>query len=166
MEKFTFLRIIPIVHGGEQEGTYIPGTYNSPAAGGFAVAVSEIFKNDMSYFEKLYNHFEQKSKQFDFISINKFGNHSPHIINVTFSGYLGENVLHFLEGYDIFVSQGSACSSHSKQKGKALLALGCDKKIADCSVRISFDYNNTVQEIDEFFDICARIPQQLIKLYK
>ncbi len=160
------VRILPIVHGGEQEGTLIPGTYNSPAAAGFAVAVSDIVKKDSGYLKDLYDHFEMRANEFDFIKINKFGNHAHHIINVTFTGYLGENVLHFLEGHDIFVSQGSACSSHSKQKGKTLIALGCDKKTADCSVRISFDYNNTKEQIDKFFEICSLIPQKLIKLYK
>ena len=160
------VRIIPIVHGGEQENGYVPGTYNSPAAAGFSVAVSDIIKNDPSHLKKLYDYFIAKTKQFDFISINNFGNHACHIINVTFKGYLGENILHFLEGYDIFVSQGSACSSHSKQKGKTLIALGCDKKTADCSVRISFDCNNTTEQIDKFFDVCTLIPQKLIKLYK
>lgn len=160
------VRVLPIVHGGEQEGTLIPGTYNSPAAAGFAVAVSDIVKKDIQYLKELYEYFELKAKEFDFIKINKFGNHAHHIINVTFTGFLGENVLHFFEGYDIFVSQGSACSSHSKQKGKTLIALGCDKKVADCSVRISFDYNNTKQQIDNFFEVCLLIPQKLIKLYK
>ena len=85
---------------------------------------------------------------------------------MTFDGYLGENVLHYLEGYDVFVSQGSACSSHSKQKGKTVLALGADKRTADGSVRVSFDKNNTVEEIDRFFEICSDIPKKLIKLYK
>lgn len=160
------VRVIPIIHGGEQENSFIPGTYNSPAAAGFAVAVNEIFKKDRNHLNSLYKYFEEKVNQFEFISINKFGSHADHIINVTFNGYLGENVLHFLEGYNIFVSQGSACSSHSKQKSKTLVALGCDKKTADCSVRISFDYNNTTQQIDEFFEICSLIPQKLIKLYK
>lgn len=160
------VRIIPIVHGGEQESSYIPGTYNSPAAAGFAVAVADILKKDKSHLQNLYNHFIERAKQFDFISINAFGNHANHIVNVTFDGYLGENVLHFLEAQDIFVSQGSACSSHSKQKSKTLVALGCDKKTADCSVRIGFDYNNTLQQIDEFFEVCSQIPQKLIKLYK
>ncbi len=160
------VRVIPIIHGGEQENTFIPGTYNSPAAAGFAVAVEDIIKKDISYLKTLYDYFVKKSKAFDFISINKFGNHAFHIINVTFDGYLGENVLHFLESHDIFVSQGSACSSHSKQKSKTLVALGCDKKTADCSVRISFDYNNTIQQIDGFFEVCSLIPQKLIKLYK
>ena len=160
------VRIIPIVYGGEQESGYIPGTYNSPAAAGFSMAVSDIAKKDPLYLKKLYDYFVEKSKQFDFISINNFGNHACHIINMTFNGYLGENVLHFLEGYDIFVSQGSACSSHSKQKSKTLIALGCDKKTADCSVRISFDYNNTTEQIDKFFEVCSLIPQKLIKLYK
>lgn len=159
-------RIFPIVSGGEQENGLIPGTYNTPAAAGFDIAVRELSNIDSDHFTRLYNHFINRAEEYDFIKINKFGNHAHHIINLTFEGYLGENVLHFLESYDIFVSQGSACSSHSKQKSKTLIALGKDKKTADCSIRVSFDKNNTIDEIDEFFSVCANIPDKIIKLYK
>lgn len=154
------------MYGGEQENGVIPGTYNTPAAAGFAVAVAEIAKKNMSYFDRLYEHFIKRAAEFDFIKINTFGNHAHHIINITFDGYLGENVLHFFEAYDIYVSQGSACSSHGKQKSKTVAALGVDKKTADGSVRVSFDYNNTIEEIDAFFEVCALIPEKLIKLYR
>ncbi len=160
------VRIIPIVRGGEQEGGLIPGTYNTPAAAGFFEAVNELSACSKAHFENLYSHFIKRAEEFDFIKVNLFGDHAHHIINITFDGYLGENVLHFLEGYGIFVSQGSACSSHSKQKGKTLLALGADKRVADGSVRVSFDKNNTIEQIDEFFTVCAGIPDKLIKLYK
>lgn len=159
-------RTFPVIHGGEQEGSVIPGTYNTPAAAGFAAAVAELAQKPADLYLKLYEHFVSRLSEFDFIKLNKFGEHAPHIINITFDGYLGENVLHYLEQFDIYVSQGSACSSHSKQKGKTLIALGCDKRTADGSVRVSFDCNNTVEQIDEFFKVCASIPQNLIKLYK
>lgn len=160
------VRVLPLVHGGEQEGGLIPGTYNTPAAAGFAAAVNELSKSDASHFDTLYKHFTERAAEFDSIKLNTNGEHAHHIINVTFDGYLGENVLHFFEAHDIFVSQGSACSSHSKQKGKTVIALGGDKRTADGSVRISFDRNNTIGEIDEFFAVCSEIPQKLIKLYK
>ncbi len=160
------VRVLPIVFGGEQENFLVPGTYNTPAAAGFLAAVNELSDKDETHLINLYNYFCTRAKEFDFIKINKFGNHSPHIINISFDGYLGENVLHYLESFDIFVSQGSACSSHSKQKGKTLVALGCDKITADGSVRVSFDYDNTTAQIDTFFDVCAQIPDKLIKLYK
>lgn len=160
------VRLNAITHGGEQEGALIPGTYNTPAVAGFNAAVCEIVKKDKGYLSTLYNYFIEKSKQYGFLKINSFGNHAPHIINISFMGYLGENVLHFLESKDIFVSQGSACSSHSKQKAKTLVSLGCDKKTADGSIRVSFDYDNTTEQIDEFFNVVSTLEGQLIKLYK
>ncbi len=160
------VRTFPLVYGGEQENSLIPGTYNVPAIVGFGVAVNELKLKDKTHLTNLYNYFLKKTEEFDYIKVNSFGNHAGHIINVTFDGYLGENVLHYLETFEIFVSQGSACSSHSKQKGKAILALGKDKKTADGSVRVSFGYDNTIDEIDEFFKVCSEIPQKLIKLYK
>lgn len=160
------VRALPIIYGGEQENGVIPGTYNTPAAAGFAAAVSELKVKNPNHFEILYRHFMDRISELDFVTVNSFGNHAPHIINISFNGYLGENILHFLESYDIYVSQGSACSSHSKQKGKTLAALGKDKRTSDSSVRISFDHNNTIEEIDRFFDVCKLIPDKLIKLYR
>ena len=158
------VRVSPLVFGGEQENSLVPGTYNTPAAAGFYAAVSEL--PETTDFSKLYNAFVEKSNQFDFLRINEFGNPCKYIINVTFDGYLGENVLHYLESFGIYVSQGSACSSHSKQKGRVLLALGKDRRAVDGAIRISFDKNNTIEEINEFFEVVANVPQQLIKLYK
>lgn len=160
------VRIFPIVFGGEQESGFIPGTYNAPAAAGFAVAVDELKNKSADKLKQLYDHFMDRLKEFDFIKVNSYGRQAHHIINLSFEGYLGENVLHFLESYDIYASQGSACSSHSKQKGKIIQVLGADKKTADGSLRVSFNYDNTVDEIDEFFEVCKTIPEKLIKLYK
>ena len=160
------VRVSPIVHGGEQENGVIPGTYNTPAAAGFAAAIEEMKTKPTDYLNDLNQYFRKRVSEFDFIKINSYGNHAPHVINITFDGYLGENILHFFEGHDIFVSQGSACSSHSRQKGKTLTALGESKRISDGSIRVSFDYNNTVNEIDEFFEVCSLIPEKLIKFYK
>ena len=160
------VRTFPVIHGGEQEGGVIPGTYNTPAAAGFAAAVGELKQIPSEHYKELYAHFVSGLSNLDFIKLNTFGKHAPHIINITFDGYLGENVLHYLEQFDIYVSQGSACSSHSKQKCRTLIALGCDKRTADGSVRVSFDRNNTVEQIDEFFNACNNIPEKLIKLYK
>ena len=160
------VRISPVIYGGEQENSLIPGTYNNFAAAGFAAAVGELAQKDFAHLDKLYRHFLKRAKEYDFIRINTFGSHAPHIINVTFDGYLGENVLHYLEGYDIFTSQGSACSSHSKKKSKTLEALGMSKRVRDCSLRVSFDFDNTVEQIDEFFSACAMIPDKLMRYYK
>lgn len=158
------VRVSPVLFGGEQENSLVPGTYNTPAAAGFYAAVSELPEN--VDFSELYNAFVQKAKQYDFIKLNEFAAQCGYIINVTFDGYLGENVLHYLESFDIYVSQGSACSSHSKQKGRVLIALGKDKRAADGAIRISFDKNNTVEEINKFFEVVSTIPDKLIKLYK
>lgn len=160
------VRVSPLTYGGEQENSLVPGTYNSPACAGFAAALHELGNKDAQHLKNLYGHFVMRAREFDFIRVNTFGEHSPHIINITFDGYLGENVLHYLEEFGIYTSQGSACSSHSKKKSRALEALGADKRTADCSLRISFDFENTIAEIDEFFKVCTQIPQNLIRCYK
>ena len=77
-------------------------------------------------------------------------------------GYVGENILHFLEEKDIFVSVGSACSS-KRLKNKSLTSLKMPDDIIKSAVRISFCFENTVDEIDEFFKAVSLIEKNLIK---
>ncbi len=160
------VKAVPLLYGGEQENGLVPGTYNAPACAGFAAAVKSLEGGAREHYDALYSHFEKRAAELDFIKINRFGDHAGHIINISFDGYLGENVLHFLESRDIYVSQGSACSSHSRLRAKTLLRLGADKKRADCSVRVSFDRYSTAEQIDGFFKAAADVPKSLIRAYR
>ncbi len=71
----------------------------------------------------------------------------PNILNVEVKGIRSETVLNHLSGEGIFVSAGSACSSHDAHVSPALLAYGKTKDGADSSVRISLSYRNTEQDI-------------------
>ena len=72
----------------------------------------------------------------------------PGIINITLPSIKSETMLHHLSGDGIYVSSGSACSSHSSQPSGALIAFGLTAREADCSLRISMSEYNTAEEID------------------
>jgi cysteine desulfurase len=59
-------------------------------------------------------------------------------------------MLHFLSSKGIYVSSGSACSSHSNAVSSALTAFGLDNKDADSSIRVSLCPENTREEADIF----------------
>ncbi|MFQ5481308.1 MAG: cysteine desulfurase family protein [Nitrospinaceae bacterium] len=75
---------------------------------------------------------------------------SPAIVNFSFPPVEGEVILHHLEKNEIFVGLGSACSAYSKEPSRILRGIGRTVEEALCSLRVSFDGNNTLQDVDAF----------------
>ena len=73
---------------------------------------------------------------------------APHIVNASFLGIRSEVLLHALEEKGIFVSSGSACSSHKRTPSAVLTAIGCRKEEIESAIRFSFSGDNTEEEID------------------
>ena len=61
-------------------------------------------------------------------------------------------MLHALEDRGIYVSAGSACSSHSKKMSNTLNNIGLSKEYIDSTIRISFGKYNTKDEVDMFIN--------------
>ncbi|MBQ6823335.1 MAG: cysteine desulfurase [Clostridia bacterium] len=160
------VRIRGILFGGEQEGGMVPGTYNSPAAAGFACAVQRYRQEELSHFEVLRGRFLERAGELPFLQINSPEDGVPYIINISCMGYLGENVLHFLESKEIFVSQGSACSSKKARSSSVLGRLGHDEPTVMGALRISFGIDNTTAEVDALMDALAEVPEKIQRLYK
>ena len=77
------------------------------------------------------------------------------MLNVSFIGIKAEILLHSLERHEIYVSTGSACSSHKPQPSHVLLAMGVEQKAVDGAIRISFSQNTTLDEIRTAAEIIA-----------
>lgn len=160
------VRVKNITVGGEQERGMVPGTYNSPAAAGFAEAIRLYRAEDLSRFEQLRVQFLQRAAELPFLQINSVPEGVPYILNVSCMGYLGENVLHYLEEQEVYVSQGSACSSKKARSNSVLARLGMNEQTVMGALRISFGIETTAQEIDALMDLLAQVPQKIQKLYR
>ncbi len=160
------VRLKNILFGGDQEGGRIPGTYNSPGAAGFAKAIELYRGEDLSHFEALRSRFLERAAELPFLQINSPADGVPYILNVSCMGYLGENVLHFLEEKEIYVSQGSACSSKKARSTSVLARLGHNEQTVMGALRISFGIENTLQEVDALMDALALVPNKIQRMYK
>ncbi len=159
-------RVKNITFGGEQEHGAVPGTYNSPAAAGFAEAIRLYSAEDLGHFEQLRAHFLRRAAELPFLKINSPADGVPYILNVSCMGYLGENVLHFLEEKEIYVSQGSACSSKKARSSSVLARLGASEQVVMGALRISFSIDTTIEEIDGLMDALALVPEKIQRMYK
>lgn len=73
---------------------------------------------------------------------------APHILNVSFPGVRGEVLVNALSERQIYVSTGSACSTHKKGENRVLGAMGVTGARAEGALRFSLCPFNTLEEMD------------------
>ncbi len=149
-------KIVPLFIGGGQEENYRSGTENVYGIASFGVATKEHFSSLDAEIEKMSTvraHLVKKLGQLEGVTLNLPKSSAPHILNISVTGLRSEIVLHDLSSKGIYVSSGSACSSHSQSKSNPiLLAFGVDPKDADSAIRISLCPDNTIEEADLFIE--------------
>lgn len=148
------VNIPAFIVGGGQEKTMRSGTENVPAIAGFGVASEIACKNIeadpcKSVKEYLENGLKDEIKD---IKINSPKDSVSNILNVSFLGTRSEVILHRLEESEIFVSAGSACSSHKKGGSHVLKAMGLSDREIEGAIRFSLCEFNTIAEMDYVID--------------
>ncbi len=146
-------KLAPILFGGGQQNNIRPGTENVPGIAGFGLAAQlscenlEDKANRMSQLKEMLK--RGILSNISDVVINTPDEFSaPHILNISFAHVKSEVLLHSLEADGIYVSSGSACSSHKKGPSYVLSAIGTDRKMIDGSIRFSLSEFNTEKEIE------------------
>ena len=159
----------PLVYGGQQEFGIRPGTENLLGIVAFGEAVNAL-KDTMAI---RFNHVQLLKERLldrllvhDDIVLNGAtdARYSPYIVNISFIGIKGEVLLHALEMKDIYVATGSACSSKKKNHSHVLSAMGFSDKRKEGAIRISFGYENTMDEVEHASDIILSLSDELSKI--
>ncbi len=156
--------LVPIIHGGQQENGLRAGTENTVCIAGFGAAAKAARARNEDAADAVSAHLLQRLAALPEIRINRPKRALAHIINITLPGIKSETMLHFLSGKGIFVSSGSACSSHAKSVSRALSAFGISDKDADCSIRISLSAQNTTEEANALCDALAEGLASLVRI--
>ena len=144
-------KMSPIVYGGGQESGFRSGTENVVGIAGFGAALKEAYINldeNISRMNSVREYALLKLAALDVRVNSPLGETAPHIINFTLPKIKSETMLHFLSGEGIYVSSGSACSSHSHTPSRALTAFGLSAADADSSIRVSISEKTTESDID------------------
>ncbi|MBE6680053.1 MAG: cysteine desulfurase [Ruminococcaceae bacterium] len=164
--------LVPIIHGGQQENGLRAGTENTVGIAGFGAAAKAAvndFANGNLQVDDVSRYIIERistDEHLKEIRINRPEVAIPNIINITLPSIKSETMLHFLSGKGIFVSSGSACSSHAKSVSRALSSFGISDKEADCSIRISISKFNTTEEAKILCDALADGISSLIRIKK
>lgn len=157
-------KIVPHILGGGQEFGFRSGTENTVGIAGFGAAARVGFERLDESIEQMSNVREHIIASLPTeIRVNSPFKAAPHILNITLPKIKSETMLHFLSSKGIFVSSGSACSSHSSTPSSSLIAFGLSPKEADCSIRISLCPENSLEEAQEF---CAALGEGLRTLIR
>lgn len=146
-------KVQPFILGGGQQKGMRSGTDNVPGIAGLGTAAKMIYQNldeNVEHMRELKLYFAKELATLEQVEINgpKPERGAPHILNVSFLGVRSEVLLHSLEDMGIYVSAGSACSSHKRAGSSSLGALRLTPERKESAIRFSFCETTTKEEID------------------
>ena len=146
------------------------GTDNVSGIAGLGAAVEEVYRDldqkvgDMYRIkEALVKGLERLGQTEQVVIHGKPGREgAPHIVNASFPGIRSEVMLHALEDKGIYVSAGSACSTHKRTKNSTLEAMGVEQGLRDSAIRFSFCEETGEEEIQ----YCLEALEDLVPILK
>lgn len=147
------VKVKPINYGGGQQSGMRSGTENVPAIAGMAKAIELIYDqldDKMKTCYKLRDFFIQELGSIEGVSINggDEGRAAAHIVSMSVDGVRAEVLLHALEDKGVYVSSGSACATNKPAISSTLQAIGLSKNLLDSTIRFSFSFDTTKEELE------------------
>jgi len=160
------LTITPEILGGGQENGMRSGTENVASIVGFGKAceiAKERLNKNISHFQALHSSMLSKIvKEIPHVKLN--GHTEKRIFNnihLTFLGVNGEDLIIKLDEHGIAASTGSACSVHTQKASHVLKAMGFNHEQISGSLRISFGYMNTLDEVKQAVEVLKKVVAEL-----
>lgn len=147
---YTSKPLAPLLYGGQQERGLRPGTCNYAANHSFRLALEDLSIDKINYISNLKNYFEKnflnldKNFKINCYQTRRVGNTS----NIYLAGLSAKSAFLYLSQQGFCVSTGSACNSTSEEPSHVLINLGYTKNYARSCLRISFGFENSLEEID------------------
>ena len=145
---------------------------------GMSLAASTLYESldeDRQRLYELKKYFIEQVSQIDDVTVNglpecasdtddmelRYG--APHVVSVSVKDIRSEVMLHSLEESGIYISAGSACSSHKRVPSATLTSMGLDPKTIESTVRFSFsvftrkeDLDLAIEKMKEFIPILRK----------
>ncbi len=162
------VKIDPLILGGGQQGNMRSGTENVAGIAAIGMSSKIMYENldeDVSRMYGLKKRLIRGLTKIEGVTVNGVADQkdesiteaendpkilgAPHVISVSVKDVRAEVLLHALEEKGVYISAGSACSTHKKTESATLKAIGLDKKLLGSTVRFSLSILTTEEEIDE-----------------
>ena len=146
------MKLVPLLHGGEQMGSLRAGTIDTPSLIGMGQAMKMAVDNlekENTYVRELRDRLEDSILSIPGTQvIGRRELRTPNTILASFRGVEGEAFLWDLNRKGVAASTGSACASESLEANPTFQAIGIDNELAHTGVRFSLSRFSTSEEID------------------
>jgi cysteine desulfurase len=159
-------RIVPFMHGGEQESGRRSSTLNVPGIVGFGKAVELAGASLTEEAARLTAMRDRCIRGlFDRLDGIRLNGHLtrrlPNNINISLESVEGEGMILSLDMLGIACSTGSACSSSSVETSHVLTAIGLPKEFSHGSLRFSLGRYTKESDIDTVLETLPQVVGRL-----
>jgi cysteine desulfurase len=156
----------PVLHGGGQELGRRSGTHDVGRAVGMALAMDMALQDREDFRHRvgqMRDDFEKRlTAGIDGLLVNTpEGRRSPHHLNARFPGVLNETLLVRMDLAGVAASAGSACQSGASEVSHVLEAMGLTAGQARESIRFSFGWPSTTEEVEAAAEIVTDLVGRL-----
>ena len=138
--------------GGGQENNLRSGTNTLALSASLAKALrlsiegeADNFKKVKVLSERLLNYLKDNKDKY---LINSYNEDNPYIVNFSLLHHKASVVVEALSNRGIMVSSLSACHAKNEDYSKVVYAMYQDLNLAHNTIRISFDKDNTLEEVE------------------
>jgi cysteine desulfurase len=162
------VRLRPILHGGGQQRNRRSGTPDVCGILAFSAAAKQLINEQdaaVSSARELQAQTLGGVRQIaeaNNIDAVIFGDDrvSPFILSFSFPGYQGAVLARLLSARGVHVGTGSACAAESKEPSKVLTAMGVSRDTAFGTIRISFGYTSSTNDVERFLAEFAEVVKE------
>ena len=149
--------VSPLLLGGSQERSRRGGTHNVAGIAAMAAAAAETVAGRAEAVERVGRLRDRLSDGISDsvpgsiesgITGQGRGHKIANISHFCFEGVESEALLFLLEKHDIMASAASSCASGAAEPSHVLTAMGYDRSLAFGSLRLSFGYASTDDDVD------------------
>ena len=142
----------PLNNGGGQENNLRSGTNTLALSASLAKALRLAINSQKENYEKvsrlrdyLLSYLKDNPDKYH---LNSFDLANPYIVNFSLLEHKASVVVEALSNKGIMVSSLSACHSKNEDYSYVVYAMNQDMKLAHNTIRVSFSYENTVDDVN------------------
>lgn len=147
----------PVILGGAQERGLRPGTVDAVAAAGFARAVRHALDGGLERYAALASLRDRvEASVADRALVNGTGPRLPHVTNLSFTGWRGDELVAALDLEGIRVSSGAACSAGTVERSPVIEAM-VGRARAEAAIRVSLGETTTAEDVDALISVLSRV---------
>lgn len=154
---------VPLIHGGEQEFGLRGGTANAIVDMVLAKTLRLYLETQASakkHYEELRNRLLEGLSHIEGVVINSPLEGLPLIVNFSYPKIPSEVMQNALNKKGFLVSAKSTCDSKSSAPSDVLMAMGLGRERALSSIRLSFQADTSLEDIDSFLKAYREVIEQ------